>query len=538
MVTPEEIPGGAKRRRGRRNSFDDVRSSELSGGKRSLSSFDALLRTLRSRELELQGTRSVENTGNQEPESLNGPLNDPPNSAQSSLSRTQDVNAGAHDNENTSHDLLETQENGRQEERGSDSNAVETVPDQSLGHPATSVNTGGSALEAELSELVGSREVDKVFCCKWLDHKDLLVGTKCGRLLRFKPHEEIATQKPTCVETRLPVNANIARSDHESGGIHDLSVNPSNTVLACAGIGLRAETVALYRVHDMKPLTVCSDEDASHKDWVFAVSWINDHTLVSASRDGSLVVRSLPEDMQDLASTGPAVSRSSTLSAQSSSSSETVSMAQHQSQHVPGALVTKSSYLKAHGGFKVRDCKAFFTGGAERSRLVTIAPDAKPDSAVLLWDVAHGSPSVSDHLSKSAMVNSDMQSSRSAILEFSPCLAVHDTDPHIFGFGLRHDIRLFDSRDLNNRACAFMSEDTTNGPIRSFSIRGHYATCGGASGKLFMFDARKPDRPLQFRYTAPASIFTHAWDPFGFSLFIGGGAIISMDNGSFGMLFS
>ncbi|CAG8732910.1 4003_t:CDS:2, partial [Gigaspora rosea] len=89
---------------------------------------------------------------------------------------------------------------------------------------------------------------DKIFCSHWISHNEIVVGTKCNKLLILN------------VET----NKNIA-------------VNPSRTLLAI-GAGNPVQ-VMIYELPSFEPVIVFS----GHNDLVFSVAWLDD-----SSRDGTV----------------------------------------------------------------------------------------------------------------------------------------------------------------------------------------------------------------------------------------------------------
>ncbi|GBG28446.1 Kinesin light chain 3 [Hondaea fermentalgiana] len=330
--------------------------------------------------------------------------------------------------------------------------------------------------DAALDVPLGGGEVDKVFCATWISAKDAVLGTKCGRLIRVAPHDEVASLQATAAEVRLPrrSRAPVDSRGEEAGGIHDVAVNPSRTMLASAGVGRRPATVGLFRTSDLEPLTHCGPLDGSHHDWIFAVTWLNDTTLVSASRDGSIHVREVPEDLYRSAGADLGGSHAQSLP-------ET------------GQLRTISRYPDAHGGAKVRACQSFASESGDRSKLVSIAPEASHvNKVVMLWDVNKGVAFSKGSLHLSAWNT------------LAPCVATHNEDIRMFGIAMRSEIRTFDTRDMESPALVLPAADPSDGALRTISMRGHYLTRGCCEGKVSIVDMRKPNAYLPFRYEASA----------------------------------
>lgn len=66
-------------------------------------------------------------------------------------------------------------------------------------------------------------------------------------------------------------------------GIHSVEVNPSRTLLASGA--RHSGDIAIYSLPTLDPVCV---GDNAHRDWVFDMCWIDDHFLVSGSRDSRL----------------------------------------------------------------------------------------------------------------------------------------------------------------------------------------------------------------------------------------------------------
>lgn len=115
----------------------------------------------------------------------------------------------------------------------------------------------------------------------------MLVGTKCNKLLQL----DTATgeSRPIPLPTAPPRRR--APYDHEWGhcGIHGLALSPSRDWLAVGGEN-PADMVILER-GTWRPVATL----VGHLDWVFGVAWVSDRHVVTAGRDQSVALWSIPD---------------------------------------------------------------------------------------------------------------------------------------------------------------------------------------------------------------------------------------------------
>jgi len=133
---------------------------------------------------------------------------------------------------------------------------------------------------------VTQSNVNKVFCSQWLSHKQVIFGTKCNKLMVVDVNTRHMDQIPS-----LQSSENSVPPDQECG-IHSIEINPSRTLLATGA--RNSNDVAVYRLPTLDP--ICVGENA-HNDWIFDQTWLDDQFLVSGSRDGSLALWRVTEEM-------------------------------------------------------------------------------------------------------------------------------------------------------------------------------------------------------------------------------------------------
>ncbi len=128
--------------------------------------------------------------------------------------------------------------------------------------------------------------MDKIFCSKWLSHRQVVFGTKCNKLMVYDVNTRHMDQIPS-----LPSSENSNPPEQECG-IHAIEINPSRTLLATGG--KHPNDIAIYRLPTLDP--ICVGEGA-HRDWIFDMTWLDDQFVVSGSRDGTLGLWRISDDI-------------------------------------------------------------------------------------------------------------------------------------------------------------------------------------------------------------------------------------------------
>lgn len=145
----------------------------------------------------------------------------------------------------------------------------------------------------------------------WLDHDNVVIGTKCNRLRQVHIptrtwHELAYPPQPV---HRLGPDL-LATGNRAHCGQHDLAVSPSGAFMVSGGTA--AEDQVLWRLQQRQPSQEQEQEDSSsgasssmqlqpvqtfmgHADWVFGLDWLSDRHWVSGSRDGTVKLWQVPD---------------------------------------------------------------------------------------------------------------------------------------------------------------------------------------------------------------------------------------------------
>jgi WD repeat-containing protein 40A len=112
---------------------------------------------------------------------------------------------------------------------------------------------------------------DKIFSSHWISHNEVVIGSKCNKLLILNVQTNKRFEIPLVSEQNIESSQEI----RNCSGIRSIAVNPSRTLLA-VGAGKPVQ-VTVYELPSFEPVAVFS----GHSDLVFSVTWLDDYHLIS-----------------------------------------------------------------------------------------------------------------------------------------------------------------------------------------------------------------------------------------------------------------
>jgi len=194
----------------------------------------------------------------------------------------------------------------------------------------------GTLKEHEANVLL-LKQFDKCFATTWLDEENVLIGTKCNKLLvlntnlMHRRHAVCHTTIPLpdrlgpATEQDRPMNRlqhiiqSASREVHElqrptvpqhptvprgaqtlflseledNCGIHAIAINPSGTRMVTGGA--HPQDCAVFSLPGIHATTLCT----GHTDWVFGLDWITDNVFASGSRDKTVKLWCVPTESEN-----------------------------------------------------------------------------------------------------------------------------------------------------------------------------------------------------------------------------------------------
>ncbi|KAJ3228385.1 hypothetical protein HK099_002890 [Clydaea vesicula] len=289
---------------------------------------------------------------------------------------------------------------------------------------------------------------DKVFASAWLSSSEIVMGTKCNKLLVLNVETGKKIEIPALLiqgEYGLEDDKNdedTAGSEGEENfqsrkaqlcyGIHSIAVNPSRTLLA-VGAGKPTEFIQVYELPTFKPLAVLR----GHTDMVFSVCWIDDISLISCSRDITVKIWKIDEKYRR--------GNIKTVGGQK-------------------LMIFTPQISKKEHFAKVRDLK--YNAKVEQ------AGSLSSDGFVKIWDVKTGT---------------NLDSILLKHQQEAVCMTVDYTN-NLYAVGSQEHVSLIDPRS-SSIVHIFESVDDRWG-VRSMSIDRQTVTIGGGMGRISFYDMR------------------------------------------------
>jgi len=349
--------------------------------------------------------------------------------------------------------------------------------------------------------------MNKVFSSQWLSHKQVIFGTKCNKLMVLDVTTKKIDHIPSLesIEATRSLNRNF-RPPNGERGVNSIEMNPSKTLLTTGASN--SNDVAVYRLPTLDPVCVGG---RGHQDWIFDQTWIDDQFFVSGSRDGSISLWRITDQLLEEASAAD--------------------LPKHRYME---PLITKAC--------KQADKVRALCYNHRTQEIAVISPN----SYIHCWN---------------ALTMKQLMSKKLPHTQENCCLSA-DEDYQMYAVGSKNYTDLLDSRSLQSvRKIHSRNKDCS---IRSVSFKGNILTIGTGTGLIMFWDLRASKflestinsnrvaqlkagrgwvkRDDHFLGRDPESkympaIYTHSYDSSGTRLFAAGGPLQNSQMGNYVGLF-
>lgn len=364
-------------------------------------------------------------------------------------------------------------------------------------------------LARQLPSLLQEKEyslgtINKIFASEWVSDRQVVIGTKCNKLIVLDLETSQLANIPQLKSSAVSVPADCPC------GIHSIAVNPSRNLLATGAEN--TNDLAIYSLPTLDPI---GTGEQGHTDWIFDIKWLDDQFLVTGSRDSTLALWKVKDDLPVYRGE-PSVS--SVLPVTSSCN------------------VTPVVKKKCKKAEKVR-ALAYHKSGQEVAALSL-------NAHLHTWDLNTFQQKFTRKLNHPRE---------------NVCLTVSEKH-HLYAVGSQSSVSMIDTRTLKNSI--YITSKHRGCGIRSVSFNEDIVTFGTGNGMIFFFDVRANayldmncghsctlnvgkgyllhDETYEYFFVDheyPNAVYTHSYDPSGTKLFTAGGPLPAGLHGNYAALW-
>jgi len=122
-------------------------------------------------------------------------------------------------------------------------------------------------------ELPHIERCNKIFSSVWINHDQVLAGTKDNKLVLWDIPRTSSCGIP------LPYCQGASMNTSTVGGIYSIALHPSKTHFATSGRS--SKDLVIFNAKSLQPTAILQ----GHTDWIFSTAWLDFQHIVTAARD-------------------------------------------------------------------------------------------------------------------------------------------------------------------------------------------------------------------------------------------------------------
>ena len=373
---------------------------------------------------------------------------------------------------------------------------------------------------------------NKVFCSQWLNDRQVVMGTKCNDILIVDVKSGRLDKIPSLQSSGRYKQQQNPNPESPPCGIHAVEINPSRTLIATGASN--TNEVAIYKLPTFDPICV---GEAGHTDWIFDLKWLDDEFLITGSRDSTLALWRVDDDLIQDASEKFKHSTFQNILVDGERSPE---------GDVSNCCIPSSQMIYMDP-LQIKECK-----DGQKIRATVFNSHQQDIVALTLNSKLH----VFDACTLEQKVSVELPT-----VQENVCLA-QDMVRGLYGVGSKSHVSLFDSREMS--FTKKIPSICSHSGIRSLNFMNDLLTIGTGHGLVLFYDLRMHknvvdsignrtylqssagyvnfddhfNEAFHTNMSYSPAIYTHTFDTSGIKLFAAGGPLPASVSGNYAGLWS